>query len=141
MSSTFGNGGGIIMVDDSEADLHLAERCYERSRVANPWRAFAEVNRFLRHLFDEVLAGTAPMPALVLLDLNMPEMDGFEVLDRIRAHPRFGELPAILVFTHSDRESDRQRALQKGATRYWIKPSDVDSYVELFDSLLDHGVD
>ncbi len=62
-----------------------------------------------------------PLPAVVLLDLNLPEVHGFEVLKWIRAQPAHSGLP-VVVFTSSAREEDRARALELGASEYLQKP-------------------
>lgn len=133
--SVFGNGQAIIMMDDSETDLHLAERCYRRSKLENPWLGFCEQEELFDYL-EAVKEGREAMPALVLLDINMPDLNGFEMIERIRKDAFFAELPMFLMFTHSDRSSDRERASAAGASGYWVKPADLEEYVELFDRLV-----
>ena len=58
----------------------------------------------------------------MLLDLNLPEMHGFDVLKWIRAHPVHSVLP-VVVFTSSERQEDRERAASLGANEYWQKPA------------------
>ena len=62
-----------------------------------------------------------PLPAVVLLDLNLPELHGFEVLKWIRAHPLHAGLP-VVIFTSSNHEEDRARAQLTGATEFLRKP-------------------
>jgi CheY-like chemotaxis protein len=62
-----------------------------------------------------------PLPAVVLLDLNLPEVQGFDVLKWIREHPEHSKLP-VVVFTSSEREEDRERARLLGATDFGQKP-------------------
>ena len=62
-----------------------------------------------------------PLPAIVLLDLNLPEVNGFDVLQWIRAHPLHSNLP-VIVFSSSDRDEDRARARLLGANEFLTKP-------------------
>jgi DNA-binding response OmpR family regulator len=72
---------------------------------------------------------SAPYPDLVLLDLNLPKINGFEVLRRIRASPRFKDLP-VLVVTSSDSPTDRSAASALGAS-YFRKPVTYDEFVKV----------
>ena len=73
---------------------------------------------------------------LVVLDLNMPDMHGLEVLRFVRSHERFGTLPVVVLTTRGDDES-RQAALREGATTYLTKPFDPSSFAREIRSLLD----
>lgn len=75
-----------------------------------------------------------PLPTLVLLDLHMPRMDGFEVLRYIRGHPRFKELP-VVIFSSLENETDLRCARQLGADGYIKKPADFDGLIEIARSL------
>jgi len=73
---------------------------------------------------------------LVVLDLNMPDMHGLEVLRFVRSHERFGELPVVVLTTRGDEES-RQAALRDGATTYLTKPFEPAAFAQEIRSLLD----
>ncbi|MEO5817684.1 MAG: response regulator [Gemmatimonadaceae bacterium] len=73
---------------------------------------------------------------LVVLDLNMPDMHGLEVLRFVRSHERFGALPVVVLTTRGDEES-RQAALRDGATRYLTKPFEPASFAQEIRTLLD----
>ena len=79
--------------------------------------------------------GDLPMPARILLDLNMPEMDGFEVLERIRSRPRFMSEPPVIILTHSDDPADRLRSERAGADGYMTKPFQSAEYISFFDEM------
>lgn len=125
----------IIMVDDNDGDLFLAEQCLLESSVKNPWLPFTSGPAFLRHL-AEVRHQRAAMPALVLLDINMPAMTGLEVLEVVRKDDYFRELPIFCMLTSSDQPGDRAAAEELGANGFVVKPSDPTEYVAFFDSLL-----
>jgi CheY-like chemotaxis protein len=75
------------------------------------------------------------MPAVVLLDINMPGLDGFEVLQRIREREAFAQLPVIMMLTNSDNPRDIERAAELGANGFQTKPATMKEYVRFFDSL------
>jgi CheY-like chemotaxis protein len=75
------------------------------------------------------------MPDLVLMDAQMPEMDGFSATARIRAMPQFADLP-IIILTALSMDSDRQKAMSAGATAYIAKPFSLRSLVQKIDKLL-----
>ena len=75
------------------------------------------------------------MPALVLLDINMPRMTGPEALERVRAIPYFAELPVFCMLTSSTDPADRARVERLGASGFVVKPDLPDDYVAFFDTL------
>lgn len=75
------------------------------------------------------------MPALVLLDINMPRMTGPEVLERVRTIPYFSDLPVFCMLTSSTDPADRARVERLGASGFVVKPNQPDDYVEFFDAL------
>lgn len=74
------------------------------------------------------------MPALVLLDLNMPGMNGLDVLEATRKQPEFAELPVFCMLTSSSDPNDRQRAERAGVSGFFTKPDDLQAYIEFFNS-------
>lgn len=128
--------GPLVMVDDNPADVMLARVCLEDSTLRErELLGFDSGAAFLAHL-DGVARGEAPMPAIALLDINMPRMNGFELLEAVRALPACRELPLIAMLTNSDNPADVDRALALGAQAYQRKPASVDEYVAFFDSLV-----
>lgn len=125
----------VVMVDDNEDELYIASMCYKRSSLTNPWRTFDSGKKFIAFL-ELVKTGTHPMPALVLLDINMPEMNGFEVLNNVRTDPCFTALPVCMMFTNSGNPRDVQLSQQGGANGFKTKPESLTEYVALFNSLL-----
>ena len=77
-------------------------------------------------------------PDLVVLDLMLPELDGFEVLERLRASPQTADVP-VLVLTVKARPADRRKALEMGADGYLVKPHRSAELVSLVGSLLREG--
>ncbi|MCB9528707.1 MAG: response regulator [Myxococcales bacterium] len=133
-SPTLHGTGPVIMVDDSADDLVIAERCYRRSQLTHDFVTLSG-GRALIEYIQAVDRGERPMPAIVLLDINMPDMTGFEALAAIRAMPPFAELPVIMMLTNSDSPRDTERSLALGASGLQTKPLRLQDYVAFFNGL------
>ena len=103
--------GPLLCVDDDDADIEIIRRCFDRSAIAADYtlQAFKSGPEFLDHM-HLVAAGTESFPSIVLLDINMPEMNGFEVLKHLRSSDPFIEVPAVVFVSNSDRRSDIELA-------------------------------
>jgi CheY-like chemotaxis protein len=134
-TGTTTGAGPLLAVDDSEDDLFILRRCFERSTLVDVCRmdCFQSGTDFLAHM-DRVSSGDEPFPAMVLLDINMPMMDGFEVLAALRARDEFVRLPAVVFVSTSDRLYEAERAEHFGAA-FQEKFHDVTSGVAFFDAL------
>lgn len=108
----------ILSVDDSATMRRIIGRA-----VAVMGYEFLEAENGLQAL--DMLPQHAPDLDLIILDVNMPEMDGFETLTRIKADGRFKNIPVMMVTTESDRARIVQ-AIQAGATNYVTKPFNQD---------------
>ena len=83
---------------------------------------------------NQIDAGAEACPALVILDLNMPKIDGREVLQRIRRSSTCGSIP-VIVFSSSDSDRDRQVSVSLGATMYLKKPSNLEDFLQIGKTL------
>ena len=124
----------IAMVDDEEIDHELVKRFHKRSGIANPLIHFLEGAAFIAHL-ETVKSGAAPLPALVLMDINMPRMDGFETIETMRRDEFFRRLPVVMMLTSSSDVRDRERASMAGADDYLLKSYNPKAYQDFFASL------
>lgn len=114
----------ILLIDDNPNDVELAltalENCNAAERVTVAPGGPQAV---------ALLRGMARLPSLVLLDLKMPQMDGLDVLDAIRADRRTHNLPVVMLTT-SGEESDVQASYAHGANAYVVKPMDFSEFCE-----------
>src|ERR1700753_343607 len=120
----------ILLVEDNSDDELLTMRALARNHIAHPVvvaRDGVEALDYLLGTAEE--PATAPLPALILLDLKLPKIDGFEVLRRIRATPRTRRLP-VVVLTSSKQESDLVTAYDRGANSYVRQPVNFSEFVD-----------
>jgi two-component system, response regulator len=122
----------ILLVEDNPSDVGLTRRALERSHVANELVVVEDGQDALDYLFAAgAYAGkhAADLPALVLLDLKLPRVDGLEVLRRMRADERTRRLP-VVVLTSSKEEQDVAASYDNGANSYMHKPVDFAQFAE-----------
>jgi two-component system response regulator len=123
----------ILLVDDDEDAIMLLDTALERAQVATP----RVVARNGKEAIDYLSGSGAyadrkkfPWPGLMMLDLKMPVVDGFEVLEWCRQFKKGKDL-VIVVMTGSNNESDRERAISLGAAAFYIKPVSFSDLVEI----------
>ena len=122
----------ILLVDDNPDDVELTRRAFEKSNIANTLVVASDGQAALDYLFaDGGSTGQDPavMPDVVLLDLNLPKIDGLEVLRRLRADARTKRLP-VVVLTSSNEEKDVVGSYDFGANSYVRKPVDFAQFLD-----------
>lgn len=110
-------------------DIDLTQRAFNKRRLANPLRVAHDGEEAMAAI-DDWEAGREALPAVVLLDLKLPKVDGLDVLARIKSHPRFKVVP-VIVLTTSAEDGDVQRAYQLGANSYIVKPVSFDKFLDV----------
>ncbi len=124
----------LLLVEDNEADACLVRTGFE---IANPKHKLhvvgdgAEAMNFLQR--HEPFAD-APSPKLIIVDLNMPRMDGREFLQAVRSDRRLRTLP-VVVLTTSDSASDVELCYRLGANGFVTKPTDITQFFDLIQSI------
>ncbi|MBT2150947.1 MAG: response regulator [Pseudoalteromonas tetraodonis] len=127
----------ILMADDDEDDRLLTQDALAESRVLNELHFVEDGVELLEYLErtgkfeDKTLS---PRPGLILLDLNMPRMDGREALQAIKANPNLKGIP-VVILTTSKQEEDMVKGYDLGAASYITKPVTFDGLVELMKTL------
>jgi two-component system response regulator len=120
----------ILLVEDDANDVELTLRAFRSRNLANQVFVARDGAEALAFFFGEdghPLRDIGVMPRVILLDLNLPKVDGLEVLRRLRADERTRTLP-IVVLTSSTEEPDIAAAYRLGANSYIVKPVDFESF-------------
>ena len=114
----------ILLTDDDEEDLQMTVEALRESRLGNDVRTTRDGEELMDYLFrrgDYVDPASAPVPGLILLDLNMPKKDGREALGEIKANPGLRLIP-VIVLTTSKAEEDIFRSYDLGVNSFITKP-------------------
>lgn len=128
----------ILLVEDNPRDLDLSLRALARTNLANEVVVARDGEEAWNYLAREGAFADRPRgnPAVVLLDLKLPKVDGVEVLDRIRKHPDMEQLPVVML-TASREQTDVARSYALGVNAYVVKPL---GFTEFLEAIRDLGV-
>ena len=127
----------ILIAEDSSDDLSLLLDTFNQGRLANPVQAVRDGEQVIAYLSGEGIFSNRekyPLPALLLLDLELPRKHGLEVLEWIRRQPALTSL-RIVVLTSSGKMQEANRAYQLGANSFLVKPIDFIDFVRLTQAI------
>lgn len=124
----------ILLVEDQPADVRLTEEVLKAGKVANELYVAEDGEKAMAFLRQEGDYETVPRPDLVILDLNLPRMDGKEVLTAIKTDPALLKIP-VLMLTTSAAERDILDAYSQHVNAYITKPIDLDEFVGVVRSI------
>jgi CheY-like chemotaxis protein len=119
----------IVAVDDNEDDRFIIQQAFAQFA---PEYALRTLESGLDLI--QLLPGMTPLPALVLLDINMPRLDGLETLQYLREQPAWQGL-LVVMLTTSNHPEDVSRAYRLGATGFWTKPALFSDYAPLLQTI------
>jgi len=126
----------ILLVEDNPGDVRLTIESLNDAKLCNNLSVVRDGVEAMAFLCREGSYTNVPRPDLILLDLNLPRMDGREVLAQAKAHPDLRHIP-VVVLTTSDAQTDVQRAYQLYANCYITKPVDLEHFMKVVRSIED----
>ena len=124
----------IVMIEDDEGHARLIEKNIRRAGVGNDIRSFRDGTTALAHLFGPEGRGRSGRSFLVLLDLNLPDMTGIDILEKIKADEHTRRAP-VIVLTTTDDTREIQRCYDLGANVYITKPLNYESFANAIRQL------
>jgi CheY-like chemotaxis protein len=130
----------ILLVDDSAMDVELTINAFSEVQVSSMVEVARSGNAAIARVLDRPVHadGTrCPLPDLILLDLKMPGIDGFEVLRQLKSAPVLRRIP-VIILTSSREEGDRAMAYDLGANSYLVKPVSFDGFLGVIRSVHDY---
>jgi CheY-like chemotaxis protein len=129
--------GTVLLAEDDPDDVLLTQIAFEKARLANPLQVVRDGEEALAYLDGEGKYADRdryPIPILLLLDLKMPKINGFQVLEWLRTKSDVRRLP-VAIMTSSAHDPDIERAHELGADSYLIKPPDAEALLALVQRL------
>ena len=124
----------ILMAEDSPTDLAIAQEAIKSSKLLNRLHTVSNGEEVLAFLRREDPFTRAPVPDLILLDVNMPRKTGLEVLAEIKEHSGWKRIPVVML-TASKTERDLINAYEHHANCYIVKPVDFEQFVEVIRTI------
>jgi len=121
----------LAVVDDDPDDLMLIGRALAKTRIGSKVVEFGDGSELLDYLRSDHGRGPG-RPVLIMLDLNMPKVDGRETLKQIKADPTLSEIP-VVVFTTSSHEKDITESYRLGASSFITKPFSFPKMIDTFE--------
>ncbi|HVF93407.1 MAG TPA: response regulator [Sphingomonas sp.] len=126
---------GIVMIEDDEGHARLIEKNIRRAGILNDIKHFTDGHSALSFLFDAADGPAHNGPALVLLDLNLPDMSGTDILTRIKADGSPLKRTPVVVLTTTDDKIEIQRCYDLGCNVYITKPVNYESFAQAIRQL------
>lgn len=122
----------ILLVEDNPMDLDLTLRAFNKKKFSNTIQIARDGEEALAYV-ARWEAGE-PVPAVILLDINLPKVNGLEVLQKLKAHPEFRRIP-VVVLTSSRENSDLKTAYDLGVNSYIEKPVSFSKFIEVAEHI------
>ena len=124
----------ILLVEDNPGDVRLTREALKDAKVLNEIYVARDGVEAMQFVHNEGSFANAPMPDIILLDLNLPKKDGREVLAEIKKDPKLRHIP-IVILTTSKADEDIIRTYDLHANAYITKPVDLNRFVEIMHAL------
>jgi CheY-like chemotaxis protein len=126
---------GIVMIEDDEGHARLIEKNIRRAGINNDIRHFTDGNSAIEFLFNAPDGPSKNGPAMILLDLNLPDMSGIDILQRIKAEGSALRRAPVVVLTTTDDKLEIQRCYDLGCNVYITTPVDYENFAQAIRQL------
>jgi CheY-like chemotaxis protein len=124
----------IVMIEDDEGHARLIEKNIRRAGINNAIRHFTDGTSALEYLYNDPAGPALNGPALILLDLNLPDMSGIDILGKVKADDALKRTP-VVVLTTTDDKVEIQRCYDLGCNVYITKPVNYESFADAIRQL------
>ena len=127
----------ILMAEDNEHDIIATRRSWQRYNIKNPLYIVNDGEECLDFMYRRgkySAPGSAPRPSVLLLDINMPKINGLQLLEKIREDEQFKHLP-VVILTTSNSDEDKLRSYELGVNAYIVKPVEFTNFAEAMNKI------
>lgn len=124
------NTSPVLLVEDDAVDVMTVKRCFKQLKISNQLLIANNGEEALQLLAQSGLV----TPCLILLDINMPKMNGLELLRRLKEVVTLKKIPVVML-TSSKEESDVEKCFERGVAGYMVKPIEYPQFVEIIELL------
>jgi CheY-like chemotaxis protein len=126
----------VLLIEDDEGDILMTREAFDHYRIRNPLHVVSDGEQALEFVRRTGDYADAPVPGLIMLDLNLPRRGGLEVLSELKSDPELRVIP-VVILTTSQAEEDILRSYSLHANAYVTKPVDFESCMEVIRQI-DH---
>ncbi|MEH1822787.1 MAG: response regulator [Nostoc sp.] len=126
----------VLLVEDSPSDANLTIKGFSNAQIANNLHWVEDGESAINYLREQEEFTNVPRPDLILLDLNLPGMDGREVLTEIKSDPNLKSIPVVIITTSTD-EQDILESYNLSANCYVTKPIDIYQFIQVVQLIKD----
>ena len=129
----------ILLVEDNESDILLTLEALKQAKISNAIDVVRDGDKALKYLLKEDEFKDVETPGLILLDINLPKVDGIEVLNHIKNDEKLMVIPVVMLTT-SDSEKDILKAYQHHANCYITKPVSFSKFMQVIQTIKDFWI-
>ena len=129
----------ILLVEDNEGDIILTLEAFKEAKIINSIDVVRDGELALRYLAKENEYSKVDTPDLILLDINLPKIDGIEVLNAVKKDPKLCLIP-VIILTTSDDEKDILKSYKASANCYITKPVNYNNFMDVIQTLKDFWI-
>jgi CheY-like chemotaxis protein len=126
----------ILLVEDNEGDIRLIREAFSERCINYDFSLARDGEEALNYLYRREEFKEAVKPDIILLDINLPKINGFEILQKIKEDPELRRIPVIIISSSSSQEHI-YRSYDLRANSYLTKPSDFDEYIDVVKTIED----
>ncbi|MCW5878984.1 MAG: response regulator [Anaerolineales bacterium] len=127
----------ILLVEDNPGDVRLTQEAFKEGRLRNQLHVVMDGEAAMQYLKQQGDYAAAPRPDLILLDLNLPKMNGREVLSAIKHDPDLKRIPVVVLTTSQD-ETDITESYRQFASSYIVKPVSMEKFIGVVSSFKEY---